>query len=51
MNFKEKKPNMNSPHQMEPFDTNFIRFDSLNQCQRHFYISTAGIRRPLSLLS
>jgi hypothetical protein len=38
MNFKEKKPNMNSPHQMEPFDTNFIRFDSLNQCQRHFYI-------------
>ena len=30
MKFKEKKPNMNSSHQIEPFDTNFIRFDSLN---------------------
>jgi len=44
MNFKCKKaPNINSSHQMEPFDTNIVRFGDLNRCQRHFSLSTAGI--------
>jgi hypothetical protein len=32
-NFKGKKThNMNSPHQIEPFNTNFIRFGGLDRC-------------------
>lgn len=32
-NFKGKKTsNVNSFHQMKPFDTNIIYFDGLNQC-------------------
>ena len=51
MNFKgTKTPNMKSSHQMELFDTNIVHFGSLNRCQRHFSLSTIGIR-PLSLLS
>jgi hypothetical protein len=51
-NFKGRKtPNINSLYQMEPFNTNIIHFGGLNQCQRHFSLSTVGIHRPLSLLS
>jgi len=51
-NFKVKKtPNMNSTHQIEPFDTNIIRFGGLNWCQQHFYLSIAKIWRPLFLSS
>jgi len=33
MNFQGKKtPNMNSPYQIKPFDTNIDRFSGLNQC-------------------
>jgi hypothetical protein len=42
---------MNSPYQMELFDTNIDCFSGINQCQRYFSLSTAGIQRPLSLLS
>jgi hypothetical protein len=32
---------MNFPRQKKPFDTNFIYFDGLNQCQRHvFFLSS-----------
>ena len=48
---KKKTSNMNSPHQMELFDTNIDCFSGINQCQRYFSLSTAGIQRPLSLLS
>jgi hypothetical protein len=51
-NFKDKKkPNINCPHQIEPFDTNIIRFGDLNQSQRLFFLFTAGIWRLLSLFS
>jgi hypothetical protein len=51
MNFKGKKKtsNMNSHNQMKYFDTNIIHFSSLNRCQRHVFLFTAGIRQPLSL--
>ena len=39
----KKTPNMNSPHQMEPFNTNFIRFGGLDWCQRHVSLSTTII--------
>jgi len=42
---------MNSTHQIEPFDTNIIRFGGLNWCQQHFYLSIAEIWRPLFLSS
>jgi hypothetical protein len=42
---------MNSPHQMESFDTTIDCFGGINQCQQYFSLSTAGIQRPLSLLS
>jgi hypothetical protein len=50
MNFKGKKKtlNMNSHNQMKHFDTNIIHFSSLNRCQRHVSLFTAGIRQPLS---
>ena len=52
MNFKDTKTsNMKSSHQMELFDTNIVHFGSLNRCQRHFSLSTIGIRQPLSLFS
>ena len=45
MNFKDKKtPNINSPHQMERFDTTINRFSGLNQCQRYFSLSVAEIQ-------
>jgi len=34
---------MNSPHQMEPFNTNFIRFGGLDWCQRHVSLSATII--------
>ena len=44
MKFKGKKTlKMNSPYQMEPFDTNIDHFDSLNRCQRYFSLSNTGI--------
>ena len=50
MNFKGKKtPNMNFSCQIKVFDTNIIRFGSLYRCQLHVFLSTIGIRRPLSL--
>jgi hypothetical protein len=50
MNFKGKKtPNMNFSRQIKVFDTNIIRFGSLYRCQLHVFLSTIGIRRPLSL--
>ena len=33
----------------KPFNINIIRFDGLNQCQRHVYLSTTRIRDLSSL--
>ena len=42
---------MNSPYQMEQFNTNIVYFGALNQCQRHVFLSITGIQRSLFVLS
>jgi len=52
MNFKGKKTlNINSPLQIEPFDTNIIRFCDLNRFQRFFFLFIIKIQRLFSLVS
>jgi translation initiation factor RLI1 len=50
VNFKGKKKtyNMNSSHQMEPFDTNIIHFCGLNWCQCHVFFFIVEIQQLLS---
>jgi hypothetical protein len=47
----KKAPNMNSSHQKKLFNINIVCFGSLNLYQQHVFLSTAEIRRPLSLFS
>ena len=50
MNFQgTKTSNMNSPNQMEQFDTNIIHFGGLNSCQRRVSFFIVRIQRSLSL--
>jgi hypothetical protein len=52
MNFKGKKTlNINSPLQIEPFDTNIIRFCDLNRLQWYFFFFLSLKFNDFSLLS
>ena len=52
MNFKGKKTtNMNSLNKKKLFDTNTVRFDSLNRCQRHVSLYLQDLTTSLSTLS
>ena len=52
MNFKGKKTlKINSPLQIEPFDTNIIRFCDLNRLQWYFFFFITEIQRLFSPVS